>query len=166
MLSYERHHERVPEEMPHYNPGFDVVSYRGAGGRRLIEVKGIDGEWNQVGVKLSRRQFRFAQDHPEEFWLYVVEHALDPEKSLVRPLRNPFARVDGFFFDHEWRKASEASATSKEMLVRVGAVVEDWRWGKGVIIELVGMGIAQQSKVKFSIHGLKAIPVSKLNVVG
>ena len=166
VLSYERHHERVPEEMPHYNPGFDVVSYREAGGRRLIEVKGIDGEWNQVGVKLSRRQFRFAQDHPEEFWLYVVEHALDPEKSLVRPLRNPFARVDGFFFDHEWRKASEASATSKEMRVRVGAVVEDWRWGKGVIIELVGMGIAQQSKVKFSIHGLKAIPVSKLNIVG
>lgn len=166
VITYERHHERVPEEMPHYNPGYDVVSTDGSGIRRLIEVKGIDGEWNEVGVKLSRRQFRFAQEHPEEFWLYVVEHALDPQKSLVRPLRNPFARVDGYLFDHEWRKACEASASSKEMLVRVGAVVDDWRWGRGVVIELVGRGLAQQSKVRFSIHGVKAIPVSKLNIVG
>lgn len=166
VLAYERHHERVPEEMAHYNPGFDVVSSDANGSRRLIEVKGINGEWNQVGVKLSRRQFRFAQEHPEEFWLYVVEHALDPQKSFVRPLRNPFARVDGYLFDHEWRQACEASASSKEMLVRVGATVEDWRWGRGVIIELMGRGLAQQSKVRFLIHGVKAIPVSKLNIVG
>ncbi|MFC7498467.1 protein NO VEIN domain-containing protein [Enterovirga sp. GCM10030262] len=165
VLTYERHHERVPEEMPHYNPGYDVISTDAAGNRRLIEVKGIDGEWNQVGVKLSRRQFRFAQEHPEEFWLYVVEHALDPQKRLVRPLRNPFTRVDGYLFDHEWRKACEAVASSKEMLVRVGATVEDWRWGRGVIIELMGRGLAQQSKVRFPIHGVKAIPVSKLNIV-
>lgn len=166
VLAYERHHERAPEEMPHYNPGFDVVSTDATGTRRLIEVKGIDGEWNPVGVKLSRRQFRFAQEHPEEFWLYVVEHALDPQKSLVRPLRNPFARVDGYLFDHEWRKACEASASSREMLVRVGATVDDWRWGRGVVIELIGRGLAQQSKVKFWIHGVKLVPVSKLNIVG
>jgi hypothetical protein len=166
VLAYERHQGRVPEEMPHYNPGYDVVSSDGVGNRRLIEVKGIDGEWNAVGVKLSRRQFRCAQEHPEEFWLYVVEHALDPLKSLVRPLRNPFRRVDGYCFDHEWRKACEASASSQEMLVRIGAKVEDFRWGRGTIIELVERGLVRQSKVQFLINGVKLIPVNQLNIVG
>ena len=165
VLAYERFQGRTPEEMPHHNPGYDVVSAETSGGRRLIEVKGTDGEWDAGGVKLSRFQFRFAQDHPDEFWLYVVEHALDPQRRLVRPVRNPFARVDSFFFDSEWRKASEAVASSAEMLVRVGAKVDDWRWGVGVIVELSGHGIGRQAKVRFPIHGLKPIPVHKLNIV-
>jgi hypothetical protein len=95
----------------------------------------------------------------------VVEHALDPQKSLVRPLRNPFARVDGYCFDHEWRKACEASASTKEMLVRVDAKVEDWRYGRGIIIELVEKGLARSAKVKFPINGVRLIPFNELNII-
>jgi hypothetical protein len=164
VLTFEESQGRSPQEMPHFNPGYDVVS-SGPDGRRLIEVKGIDGEWNGVGVKLSRAQFRFAQDHPEEFWLYVIEHALEPQKRQVRPLQNPFPRVDGYLFDQEWRQACEPAVKTRDLLIRVGATVEDPRFGRGVIDSIGGHGFSQQARVRFRDWGLKLIPLGKINVV-
>lgn len=165
VLAFELMNGRTPEEQDHFNPGFDVISREAGGARRLIEIKGINGDWNEVGVKLTRRQFRFAQDHADEFWLYVVENARDRKLQRVRPMRNPFARVDEFFFDSEWRKACEAGATATDLLMKVGAKVHDDRWGTGNIVKIENRGITRYATVKFSIFGLKWIPVSKLNIV-
>jgi hypothetical protein len=166
VLEFETFQGRSPIEQDHYNPGFDVESKDDSGARRLIEVKGIDGDWNEAGVKLSRRQYRFAQEHPEEFWLYVVENARDPARRRVRPLWNPFLRVDGYFFDHEWQKACEVGATSSEMALKVGAKVQDHRWGEGVISKIKVRGITKEIVVDFKIFGLKMVPLSQLNIVG
>jgi hypothetical protein len=65
---------RDPVEQPQNNPGFDIVSAVADGTpRRLIEVKGLEGEWTERGVKLSHVQFATAQTYPGEYWLYVVE---------------------------------------------------------------------------------------------
>jgi hypothetical protein len=166
VLAYERANQREPEEQSHSNPGYDIVSRSSDGSKRLIEVKGINGDWDGLGVKLSAVQYRFAREHPEEFWLYVIEHALDDQRRHVRPLRNPFARVDEYWFDGEWRKACEVGASTRDLLLKVGARVEEARWGRGVIESIDDRGIMKQAKVRFDIFGLKIVPVAKLDLVG
>jgi hypothetical protein len=165
VLAYERANEREPEEQSHTNPGYDVLSIGADGARRLIEVKGINGDWDGLGVKLSAVQYRFARDHPEEFWLYVVEHALDEQRRHVRPMSSPFARVDEYWFDGEWRKVCEVGASARELMLKVGARVEDARWGRGTIEAIEQRGIIKQAKVRFDIFGLAIVPVNKLTFI-
>jgi hypothetical protein len=80
-------------------------------------------------------------------------------------MSNPFARVDEFFFDGEWRHACEEGALATDLLAKVGANVHDDRWGKGTIVKIEDRGVTRQATVKFSMFGLKLIPVRKLNVV-
>ncbi len=164
VLVFEAAGGRHAVEQHHGNPGYDVVSSSAQGPRRLIEVKGINGDWDGLGVKLSKVQYRCAQENPEEFWLYVVENALDPSRRHVRPLPDPFSRVDEYWFDGEWRKTCEAGASARDLHLKVGATVKDPRWGRGRIEALVGSGILQQARVRFDDLGLKIIPVNKLDL--
>ena len=86
--------------MPHDNPGYDIKSTAGDGVVRFIEVKSTAAGWS-TGVRVSDTQFRFAQDRTEEFWLYVVEHALD--RPTVTAINDPASRVTEFIFDDGWR---------------------------------------------------------------
>ena len=75
---------RHAEELGLTHPGYDLISTNpNTGERRLIEVKGIDGEWNKTGVSVSRSQFANAQEFGDKYWLYVVEFALDPNAARV-----------------------------------------------------------------------------------
>ena len=103
VMTYERARGRRPEEAAHNNPGWDVRS-DGPGGTRWIEVKGIDGEWDDEGVALSATQFTDAtKAHGDRFWLYVVEHATNRDRQALWCIQNPYEKVTQFRFDHGWQ---------------------------------------------------------------
>lgn len=108
VLAYERSRGREPEEQNHTNPGFDVLS-RGKDGQtaRRIEIKSIRGEWTIRGVMLSARQFREAQEHGDQFWLYIVENAEDDDLYRIHRIKDPANRIDFFGFDSGWEALRE-----------------------------------------------------------
>jgi hypothetical protein len=55
---------------------------------------------------MSHVQFGEAWDRPGEFWLYVVEHALEPV-PIVYAIRNPARRVREFMYDGNWKELAE-----------------------------------------------------------
>lgn len=158
-LNYEKARGWDPEQQPHFNPGFDIVSKSPSGGRRLIEVKGLANKWTERGIKLSRVQFSMAREHPDEFWIYVVEHARDLEHQEVTAIGNPFGKVEEYWFDHNWRETSEERASSRDIHLRLGLRVEHRVWGKGVVTEIKSRGLIPSVVVDFGvIEGRRAIP--------
>lgn len=158
-LSYEQGRGWDPERQPHFNPGFDIVSKSPTGGRRLIEVKGLDDEWTERGIKLSHVQFSMAREHPEEFWIYIVEYARDLERQKVTAIGNPFGKVEEYWFDHNWREASEERASSRDIHLKEGLKVQHQIWGKGVVVEIKSRGLIPFVVVDFgSIEGRRGIP--------
>ena len=161
-LKYERARGWLPEEQPHGNPGYDVVSRTADGSaRRLIEVKGLDNEWTQRGVKLSRVQYGMAETHPEEFWIYVVEHARDLERQKVNAIANPFSKVEEYWFDDNWRILAEEYATAGDLNIRIGGKVEHHFWGRGTIVGVSRHGLVQSLTIDFgSLEGKHNVPYS------
>lgn len=158
-LSYEQGRGWAPERQPHFNPGFDIVSKSPSGGRRLIEVKGLDDEWTERGIKLSHVQFSMAREHPDEFWIYIVEHARDLERQKVTAIANPFSKVEEYWFDHNWREASEERASSRDIHLKEGLKVQHHIWGKGMVVEIKSRGLIPFVVVDFgSIEGRRGIP--------
>ena len=108
VIEYETNRQCNVERMPHLNPGYDAVStHKGSGEKRLIEVKGLDGHWTARGVKLTRTQIMNAKEYGEEFWLYVVEHALDDKNRRVYAIKNPFFKANEFWFDEAWKQVAD-----------------------------------------------------------
>ena len=107
VLEYEQSCGRMPTEMAHSNPGFDVES-RNKGGElvRRIEIKSTGGHWSTAGVMLSRRQHEQAVEDGDLFWLYVVESAQDARFRIYR-IQNPASRIDYFGFDGGWKAIAE-----------------------------------------------------------
>ena len=106
VIQWEKECGRSAKPMGQNNPGYDIISIsRSTNERRMIEVKGIDGEWGEPGVKLSVTQIVHAKDYDDEYWVYVVEHARDKNKQDIHPIRNPFSKaVTEFWFGHTWKK--------------------------------------------------------------
>ena len=105
-LNWELHQNRSAKLMPPNNEGYDIES-GSEGNIRYIEVKSLDGAWGNRGVGVSRAQFEAALHKGEGWWLYVVEHALDPSNALVHRFQNPFFRVDEYRFDAGWLQVLE-----------------------------------------------------------
>lgn len=150
--------------MAHANPGYDVESKRGRIVERYIEVKGIDGEWGQNGVPLSAIQWFRSQrpedlenrDSPpmaEKFWLYVVEHARDPEKVKIHMIQNPAARASQFRVDHGWKHAGITAVNFRPLIPRKGMKLrrEDTEGGyeEGVIQLVQESGSVTWLEVRF-----------------
>ena len=77
VCAYEKARGRVAEQMAQTHPGYDIISRNPLTGEdRFIEVKGVNGEWNQTGVGLSRLQFSNAQDYGENVDRKYVAAAL------------------------------------------------------------------------------------------
>jgi hypothetical protein len=160
VLAYEERAGRTPERQVHSNPGFDIYSVHDDGNKRIIEVKGTAGEWNEAGVGLSAVQFAMAQRHLDNYWLYVVEHALSDD-CRVHAIRNPFDKIERFFFDHGWRSMAEETMSRKQAQTRVGAKVRYPAFGIGTITEVVKSGFAVSLKVNFgSVNGTKLISMN------
>ncbi len=134
VCDWELKHGREAVPLGQTHPGYDIVSTNvRTGEQRLIEVKGIDGEWNVTGVSLSRTQFANAQDYSENYWLYVVEFALDQNAARVRPIKNPAMQIKQFMFDSGWRDVAESDEGDPRDAFIPGARGEFGMWGKGTI---------------------------------
>lgn len=164
-MRYESDQGRSPIEQDHFNPGFDIVSTEPSGKRRLIEVKGLRGPWNERGTKLTRTQFSMAQTHAGEFWLYIVELALDPNAQQLYGIRNPFQKVDEFWFDSAWKGAAERLADPVQLNARVGAIVHHEHWGSGRVLEIKKAGLQTRATVDFGMEGKKFVPFNILKFV-
>ena len=160
VVEYEEDRGWTTEIQPHNNPGFDIKSFGPNGERRLIEVKGIDGHWNEGwGTKMSHVQFKMAQDNPDEFWLYVVERARDVSEQKLSAISNPFQQVKEYWFDYSWRDCSEETANLRDSSVREGGKVKHKDWGEGTILVVDKRGLDISVKVDFGpITGTRYIP--------
>ena len=97
------------ERTPKNNPGYDLVEKDALGReQRWVEVKVISGAFNHSWVGLSRTQFEMAMDQKEDYWLYVVEHAEDPEQANIIRIQNPAGKSENFIFDHGWKLLATA----------------------------------------------------------
>ena len=102
---------RKPKLMPINHPGYDLESYGNSEDDiRYIEVKGIDGDWTDVGVGISSRQYEEAVSKGDSYWLYIVENALS-EKPIVHRLNNPVAAISNYRFDSNWRIIAGATGS-------------------------------------------------------
>jgi hypothetical protein len=106
VCDYEEKRGRLAEQMAQTHPGYDIISRNPLIGElRYIEVKGVNGEWNQTGVGLSRLQFSNAQTLGDQYWLYVVEFVSDQRKTRVHAIKSPATQVTSFMYDGNWRDA-------------------------------------------------------------
>ena len=121
VCAYEKERGRIAEQMAQTHPGYDIISHDPlAGEDRLIEVKGVAGEWNQTGVGLSRLQFSNAQHYGDGYWLYVVEFASDPEQFRIHGIQNPAKHVDSFMLRRQLAPSGDGRARRSYDAVRPG----------------------------------------------
>lgn len=108
VVAYERSCGRKPEEQPHNNPGFDVLSRNKDGNVvRRIEIKSIGGVWTDFGVWMSATQMEDNRASGDDYWLYVVEHASDPDAATLHRIQNPAGQATKFGFDPGWQAIRE-----------------------------------------------------------
>ena len=150
VCAYEKAQQRNARQMAQTHPGHDIVSDDPlTGEERLIEVKGVAGEWNQTGVGLSRMQFSNAQDYRDRYWLYVVEFASDPDHARIHAIRNPAMQVTSFMFDGNWREAATDERADPTMLFVPGARIHHERMGTGEILGVVVRGSTKLLTIRF-----------------
>ncbi|WP_166257703.1 DUF3883 domain-containing protein [Marinobacter salicampi] len=150
VCEYEENRGRIPDQMPQTHPGHDIESIEPETGEsRLIEVKGVNGEWNQAGVGLSRLQFNNAQKYGDGYWLYVVEFVSDPDNIRVHPIQNPASQVTSFMFDGNWREATVDEVEDPSAGFVVGARIKHSTMGVGEITEVKKRGKVRSLTVHF-----------------
>lgn len=140
-----------PKNMPHNNPGYDIEVYDADGQTLLkyIEVKGINGPWDVGGVSISSTQYAFGELHPDKFWLYVVEYALDDNAFRIYPIQNPTRQITNYRFDHGWKELANTSTVFLGEPVMGMYVRNKIDQTEGLIVEVKGMGLLKQIIIRF-----------------
>jgi hypothetical protein len=100
--------------------GWDIESYEdemtssrlGEGERRApsrhIEVKATKYEWDGWGVGLTAAEYRAAKEHGKDYYLYVVEYALDEQRCALYIFRDPVTRVSDYRLDDRWKVVADS----------------------------------------------------------
>jgi sacsin len=145
----ERQSGRRVERMPHNNPGFDIISDGEVNDHRIIEVKGLKGEWGSAGVPVSATQFSTAWQERDNFWLYIVEYALDPERRSITRINDPVSQVTQYRVDSGWRSLA-ATKFAQATLPRIGDSVEFMGGETGLVIDIDEAGALAQVTVEFA----------------
>ncbi len=105
--AYEQKQNRLVVDMNELYPnhkGWDLQSKDKEGKLvRRIEVKATEKEWSGWAVDVTSEQFVSAQKYTDDFYLYVVEYALLPEKRRLYIFHNPYEKVTDYFFDGSWK---------------------------------------------------------------
>jgi len=104
-MEYEWRRGRRPEDVSRQNLGYDIRSVAPDGQVRYIEVK---AHRTTGPVVLTPNEWLMAQRHRDEYWLYVVDHALS--NPTLYTVQDPATKL-----------------TPKEVLGVVRYVVNDWR---------------------------------------
>ena len=147
---YEKERGRVVEQMPQTHPGYDIISRNPVSGEvRYVEVKGINGEWNQTGVGLSCLQFSTSQKYGNQYWLYVVELVSDQKNMRVHPIQNPSAKVTSFMFNENWRDVAAKEIIDPTAMYIPGARISHRSMGEGVIIDVSTRGKTKLLTIQF-----------------
>jgi hypothetical protein len=68
---------------------------------RYIEANATAGQWDIVGVGLSKEQFECAFAKKEKYWLYIVERAERDDYRIYR-IQDPARKAGQFFYDDGW----------------------------------------------------------------
>ena len=90
-------HEPDWHRTPTNNPGYDLYKVDEQNQKtHWCEVKSTAGSLEGHQVSLSSTQFEYAQKYGEAYWLYVVEHANDKDRSQIIHIRNPAKKVGTF----------------------------------------------------------------------
>lgn len=164
VCAYEKKRGRMPEQMAQTHPGYDIISINPVTGEdRFIEVKGVNGEWNQTGVGLSRLQFSNALDYGDRYWLYVVEFVSDPEHMRVHPIHSPATQITAFMFDGNWRDAVTVERADPSALFIPGARIQHQDMGCGEIQDVVTRGNTKLLTILFDGKS-QATPYVTLNL--
>jgi hypothetical protein len=161
VCAYEKARGRVAEQMAQTHPGYDIISRNPLTGEdRFIEVKGVNGEWSQPGVGLSRLQFSNAQDSGDRYWLYVVEFVSDPEHIRVHPIRSPATQVTSFMFDGNWRDAVADERADPALAFIAGAKVKHQHFGFGRIESMELRGLTRVMSIEFVTSGRRTVTLN------
>jgi hypothetical protein len=72
---------------------------------RYIEVKAISSAWSCEDVGLTRNEFAAAQKLGTEYYLYIVDRALESGPHSPYVVRNPAGKVAEYRFDYGWKDA-------------------------------------------------------------
>lgn len=161
VCAYEKARGRVAEQMAQTHPGYDIISRNPLTGEdRFIEVKGVNGEWNQTGVGLSRLQFSNAQDFGDRYWLYVVEFVSDPQHIRVHPIRSPATQVTSFMFDGNWRDAAADESADPALAFIAGAKVKHQHFGFGRIETMELRGSTRVMSIEFLTGGPRTVTLN------
>ncbi|MDU7590076.1 MAG: DUF3883 domain-containing protein, partial [Acidovorax sp.] len=161
VCAYEKARGRVAEPMAQTHPGYDIISRNPLTGEdRFIEVKGVNGEWNQTGVGLSRLQFSNAQEYGDRYWLYVVEFVSDPEHTRVHPIRSPAMQVTSFMFDGNWRDAVADERADPALAFIAGARVKHQHFGLGRIESMELRGSTRVMSIEFVTSGRRTVTLN------
>jgi hypothetical protein len=100
--------EPVLKRSPEGNPGYDLYESDASGNPvRWVEVKSMTGSLEDRPVGLSHTQFDLASVKRERYWLYVVEHANDPERFRLLRIQDPAGQVRTYTFDNGWSEIAE-----------------------------------------------------------
>lgn len=95
------------------NQGFDLVESDANGEpERWVEVKAMKATLEDRPVGLSSAQFEFARQHGEQFWLYVVERADDPNHARIVKIKDPVGKAGSFTFDKGWSSIADIDQPS------------------------------------------------------
>jgi hypothetical protein len=161
VCAYEKARGRVAEQMAQTHPGYDIISRNPLTGEdRFIEVKGVNGEWNQTGVGLSRLQFSNAQDYGDRYWLYVVEFVSDPQHIRVHPIRSPATQVTSFMFDGNWRDAVADERADPALAFIEGARVKHQHFGFGRVESMEMRGSTRVMSIEFENSGRRIVTLN------
>lgn len=169
VCEYEQKRGRVAEQMAQTHPGYDIISRNPLTGElRYIEVKGVNGEWNQTGVGLSRLQFSNAQTLGDHYWLYVVEFVSDHHQTRVHSIQSPATQVTSFMFDGNWRGAVDDERADPSHAFIAGARVRHQDFGLGRINTIEMRGSTRLMLIDFENDESRKMPLNlhTMKIVG
>lgn len=75
--------------------------------QRKIKVRGLTGPWTARGIALTRAHLDKARQEGSSWWLYVVEHALDPQRVSILSIPNPATNMTEIRIGSDWRTTAE-----------------------------------------------------------
>lgn len=142
VVAAEREAGRKPRTTDARHPAYDVQSGELSDpAARFIRVIGIDGAWDRIPVVLGANYYSAARTFGRNFWLYVVEHALDPARARIHRVHDPVSRVARFVLDHRW--SAQGERTAADMARHVGWYHVPPTGERGLIeaVEPIGMFI-------------------------
>ncbi|MBM4092606.1 MAG: DUF3684 domain-containing protein, partial [Planctomycetes bacterium] len=117
VMQFEHEEGRHPREMPPLHKGNDIESDDADGNiERVIEVKSIPGEWLGAEAGLTKPQVERARQLRHQYWLYVVENALDDDHYRIHRIRDPYGQANRFMFDPGWCQVEEHGTASDARL--------------------------------------------------